>query len=74
MPYAVGRMYVKKNFNENAKEQVTYLSCFLYNNIDDLWTFYVKAIDMIENIRAEFKTILKEIDWMDQESKTKAAE
>ena len=29
---------------------------------------------MIENIRAEFKTILREIDWMDQESKTKAAE
>ncbi len=29
MPYAVGRMYVKKNFNENAKGQVPYLNYFV---------------------------------------------
>jgi membrane metallo-endopeptidase-like protein 1 len=29
---------------------------------------------MIENIRKEFKQILSEIDWMDQESKVKAQE
>ena len=29
---------------------------------------------MIENIRKEFKQILNEIDWMDNESKVKAQE
>ena len=34
-----------------------------------------QALEMIENIRSEFREILKsEVDWMDEASKTKADE
>jgi membrane metallo-endopeptidase-like protein 1 len=34
--------------------------------------FFVKAVEMIENILNEFKVILSESDWMDEESKLNA--
>jgi len=36
--------------------------------------FLIKAKDMVENILSEFKSILKESDWMDEVSKQKAIE
>ena len=36
---------------------------------------YTQAVEMIENIRAEFRQMLKdEVTWMDKESKAKADE
>ncbi len=53
MSYAVGRLYVEKNFDEKSKKA---------------------AFEMIENIRAEFISMLKDNNWMDTESKQKAKE
>ncbi|CAF1087988.1 unnamed protein product, partial [Brachionus calyciflorus] len=53
MPYAVGRLYVKNYFKEEAKNDTE---------------------DMIKNIREEFKLMLTENEWMDQESKAAARE
>lgn len=34
----------------------------------------IKSIEMIENIRTEFRQILRETEWMDEESRKKAIE
>lgn len=52
-PHALGALYVRKHFNEAAKE---------------------KSLEMVNNIKDEFKIMLSEIEWMDAETKTQANE
>jgi predicted metalloendopeptidase len=72
MEYAVGRVYVDKYFNGESKESVIIwvLSRNLLTIVECI--FFVKAVEMIENILNEFKVILSESDWMDEESKLNA--
>jgi membrane metallo-endopeptidase-like protein 1 len=48
---AVGSMYVRKYFQEDAKQS---------------------ALEMVHDIRAEFDTMLNEIDWMDDDTRNRA--
>lgn len=50
-PHAVGSLYVRKHFKEEAKKSVN---------------------EMVENILEAFKGILREIDWMDEDTKANA--
>jgi membrane metallo-endopeptidase-like protein 1 len=48
---AAGALYVRKYFNEQARQN---------------------ALEMVADIRAEFQDILKQVDWMDEETKKNA--
>lgn len=53
MEQAVGKMYVGRYFDKNAKQE---------------------ALSMVDNLLGAFKQILRESDWMDEESKKSAIE
>lgn len=52
-PHAFGALYVRKHFNEAAKEM---------------------SLEMVNNIKDEFKIMLSEIEWMDPQTKAQANE
>ncbi|XP_065163092.1 neprilysin-2-like isoform X3 [Atheta coriaria] len=53
LPIAAGALYVRKYFNEDARQS---------------------AKEMVADIRAEFKEIVKKVDWMDEKTRQSALE
>lgn len=61
----MGRLYVMKHFNNYSKQAV----CELYSFFLRTKWFILKATEMIENIRVEFMQILRETEWLDEQSR-----
>lgn len=77
IPNEVGKLYVTKHFKKSAKTDVriTLKINFKKKIIFNLWLFdSPKASTMTKSILAEFKDMLKDLTWMDEESKQKARE
>jgi predicted metalloendopeptidase len=77
MPFSVGRIYVEKRFSEDSKKAVSLLQAKYWissqGKLKKLSFFYqIKAIEMVQNIRLQFKSILSQVSWMDDPSKTTA--
>ena len=64
MEYAAGRLYVTKNFKEDAKKDVIWMFIFLRNYFLNVIKYFIKAEEMISYIRNEFNEILKNNEWM----------
>jgi predicted metalloendopeptidase len=76
MPFAVGRLYVAKYFDEESKQAVRILSFILQENNFIITIIFEceKALEMIKHIQDEFVYMLDQNSWMDDESKLKAKE
>ena len=72
MPYAVGRLYVEKYFDENSKKVVSNKYLIQFSVKHKISYSILKALEMIETIRKEFKLMVNENEWMDSESKKEA--
>jgi len=68
MGFAVSKLYIKKYFDDNARNQVKNILFYF------IFIFYSQSFEMISNIRKSFIDMVNKSKWMDNVSKSRAIE
>ena len=74
MGFAVAKLYIRKYFDESARNQVEYENSQGHADFTFQYSISFQSLEMIANIRSALIDLLDESTWMDDISKRKAIE